>query len=138
MSTVTYTQKQGSRDLDKEESDRDLVVRFYEKVFVERDVVGGSKALADGYVQHNPMVPNGKRGFVTFFKEIFSQQPGLKARIIRVATNGDCVWVNAHFTTHPEDRGFLVVDIFRVEDGVLVEHWDVMQEVPEVSLNPLF
>lgn len=124
-----------TRDFQAEEANREIVVDFYQKVFIDRDVEGGIGVMADDYIQHNPLVPGGKQGFIAFFKEVFAKQPGLKADVIRVAADGDFVWVNAHFTAAPEDRGFQVVDMFRIENGMLVEHWDVMQDVPEAALN---
>lgn len=126
------------RDYKREEDNLKLVVQFYEDVFIDHDIERGVAFMADDYVQHNPAVPAGKQGFIAFFKGVFAGQPGIKARLMRVAADGDLVWINAHFTTRPEDPGFLVVDMFRVQDGMLVEHWDVMQNVPEASLDSIF
>lgn len=136
--TSGFSAQAQPRDVRKEEANRKLVVEFYEKVFIHHDVESGIEVLAESYIQHNPVVPNGKQGFASFFEKLFKEYPEGAARIIRVAADGDFVWVNAHLTTNPEDRGFLVVDMFRVEDGMLVEHWDVMQNMPETSLNPMF
>lgn len=57
------------------------------------------------------------------------------ARIVRSAADGDLVYLHVHATEHPGDRGEAVVDIFRVKDGKIVEHWDVIQPVPETSAN---
>lgn len=126
-----------ARDFQKEESNRAIVIKFYEQVFIDHDVDGGVVVLAEDYIQHNPLVPNGKQGFVSFFKQIFAQQPNVRARIMRVAADGDLVWVNAQFAGPSEDRGFQVVDMFRIENGMLVEHWDVMQDVPEAAIKTM-
>lgn len=91
--------------------------------------------MADDYRQHNPTVADGKAGVVAFFAEQFRLYPNSTARVARVAADGDLVWVHAHLTRFPGDPGIALVDIFRVRDGKLVEHWDVMQEVPATSAN---
>lgn len=58
-----------------------------------------------------------------------------RARIVRSATDGDLVYLHVHATERPDDRGKAVVDIFRVKDGKLVEHRDVIQPVPETVAN---
>ena len=57
------------------------------------------------------------------------------ARIVRSAADGDLVWLHLNSTQNAQDRGEAIVDIFRVEDGRIVEHWDVIQPVPETSAN---
>lgn len=118
-----------------EAANRKLVLDFYNRVFNAHDVAGGTVAMVDGYRQHNPMIPNGKAAFVAFFTGLFQTYPQFKAQILQVAADGDLVWVHVHLTNSPADRGQAVVDIFRVEDGKLVEHWDVMQPVPDASVS---
>jgi predicted SnoaL-like aldol condensation-catalyzing enzyme len=66
----------------------------------------------------------------------FSQQfPDAYVDIKRVIAEGDMVVTHSHFTLNPEDRGSAVVDIFRIENGKVVEHWDVIQMIPETPLN---
>ena len=124
-----------SRDLRAEEANRQLVVGFYERVFNQHDVAGGAKVLADGYRQHNPDLPDGKAPFVSFFTGYFKNNPNSKAVIRRTATDGDLVWLHVHDSNGAQDRGQAVVDIFRVKNGQIVEHWDVLQPIPERSAN---
>jgi predicted SnoaL-like aldol condensation-catalyzing enzyme len=123
------------RDLAAEEANRKLVVEFYDHVFNKHDVAEGAKAIADGYRQHNPNVPDGKGPFVSFFTGYFKENPDSKAVIARSATDGDLVWLHLHSTHDAKDRGKAVIDIFRVREGKIVEHWDVIQAVPEISAN---
>ena len=90
---------------------------------------------SEDYKQHNPYVADGKKPFVSYFKGFFKENPQSRARIIRSAVDGDLVWVQVHSTKNPADRGEAVVDIFRVQNGKIVEHWDVIQEIPEESAN---
>ena len=94
-----------------------------------------ARVVADDYTQHNPDVPDGKAPFVGYFSGFFKENPQSRARIVRSATDGDLVYLHVHSTNGPEDRGQAVVDIFRVDDGVIVEHWDVIQDVPAESAN---
>lgn len=121
------------RDLAAEEANRTLVVDFYDAFFNKHDT--SAAVVADDYKQHNPDVPDGKAPFVDYFTGFFKENPESKARIVRSATDGDLVWLHVHSTNGADDRGQSVVDIFRVKDGKITEHWDVIQAVPEKSAN---
>ncbi|WP_447956056.1 nuclear transport factor 2 family protein [Vreelandella sp. EE7] len=125
----------GERDLEAEEANRELVVEFYERFFNDHETDEASEVVADDYIQHNPGVPDGKEPFVSYFSDFFEENPDSHADITRSATDGDLVWLHVHSTNGEDDPGEAVVDIFRVEDGMIVEHWDVIQIVPEESAN---
>ncbi|AZG11618.1 hypothetical protein EGT29_07535 [Pigmentiphaga sp. H8] len=124
-----------ARNLQQEEANRQLVVEFYDRVFNRHEVAEGSRVVADDYKQHNPAVPDGKAPFVSFFANKFKTNTQAKVRIVRSAANDDLVWLHVHSTENASDRGRAVVDIFRVKDGKIVEHWDVIQSVPEKTAN---
>jgi len=63
------------------------------------------------------------------------ENPEWHGRIVRSGTDGDLVFLHVHQTNGPEDRGQAIVEIFRVDDGKIVEHWDVIQPVPESAAN---
>ena len=88
------------------------------------------------YIQHNPLAADGTQAFiefVNFFKGIF---PNLNVNIVRTIAQCDLVMTHSHLTLFPGDRGSAVMDIFRLDNtGRIVEHWDVVQEVPEESAN---
>ncbi len=123
------------RNLELEEANRKLVVDFYNRFFNEHDVASASPTIAEDYIQHNPDVPNGRAPLVEYFTGFFKDNPNSKARIVRTTTDGDLVWLHVHSTNNADDRGQAVVDIFRVKDGKIVEHWDVIQAVPEKAAN---
>lgn len=135
--TLTTLSLAGSpkRDLEVEEANRTLVVDFYRQVFERHDVAGGAKLLTEDYRQHNPEVPDGKAPFVSFFTGFFKEHPASGARIVRSAVDRDLVWLHVHATLDGKDRGQAVVDVFRVKEGRIVEHWDVVQEVPASAAN---
>ncbi|MDO5632892.1 MAG: nuclear transport factor 2 family protein [Paracoccus sp. (in: a-proteobacteria)] len=122
------------RDAAQEEANRQLVLEFYDGFFNRHDA-GAADVVANNYIQHNPEVPDGKEPFVGYFTGFFAENPESKARIVRSAADGDLVWLHIHSTNGADDPGQAVVDIFRVEDGMIVEHWDVIQPVPTEAAN---
>lgn len=126
---------QAERDLAAEEANRALVIQFYNQFFNEHETEQSSLVLAEDYIQHNPDVPDGKAPFVDYFAGYFQENPDYQSEIVRSATDGDLVWLHVHSTNGDDDRGEAVVDIFRVENEMIVEHWDVIQSVPEEAAN---
>ena len=126
---------QAERDFKAEESNRTLVLEFYDKFFNKHQVLEAAKVVADNYKQHNPTVPDGKEPFVSYYLDFFRANPQSRARIVRSAVDGDIVWLHVHSVNDAKDRGEAVLDVFRVKDGAIVEHWDVIQPVPEKAEN---
>jgi predicted SnoaL-like aldol condensation-catalyzing enzyme len=117
------------------EANKKIVVDFYEKGLNQKDYDAAAKYFGPRYVQHNPGAGNGPEGFkrlVGFLKEKF---PNSRNEIKRVIAEGDLVVLHVHSKREPTDRGRAIVDIFKVENGKIVEHWDVIQDVPEKSAN---
>ena len=117
------------------EANKKIVVDFYEKGLNQKDYDAAAKYFGPRYVQHNPGAANGPQGFkrlVGFLKEKF---PNSHSEIKRVIAEGDLVVLHVHSKRSPEERGRAIVDIFKVENGKIVEHWDVVQDVPEKSAN---
>lgn len=117
-----------------EEANRQLVLKFYDRFFNQHDT-GAADVVAENYRQHNPDVPDGKAPFVNYFSGFFKENPQSRAKVIRSATDGDLVWLQVHSTNGKQDKGQAVLDIFRVSDGKIVEHWDIIQNVPEKAAN---
>lgn len=122
-------------NIEQQESNRIIVIDFYNKFFNEHKVDEASVVVVDEYKQHNPYVPDGKKPFTSYFKEFFKENPTSKAEIIRSAVDGDLVWLHVKSTKNDADKGEAVIDIFRVQNGKIVEHWDVIQTIPEGSAN---
>lgn len=135
ISGVASAQTTTSPNFVQEEKNRTLVIAFYNNFFNNHQVDEAAKVLAEDYKQHNPTVPDGKAPFVSFFKDFFNENPHSHARIIRSAVDGDIVWLHVHSTNGENDLGEAVVDIFRVKNGKIVEHWDVIQAVPQKVEN---
>jgi len=119
------------------EKNKELVKSFCEEVFVNHRLDSLDEFMLDDYIQHNPDAAQGKAGFIDFFKTIFKAIPDFKYTLFKIAGDGDMVWIYSRTTgTHtgeewlgvqPSGRqlDFFVVDIFRVQNGKIAEHWDV-------------
>ena len=117
-------------------SNRDTVVAFYEMVFQDhKPAEAAERYIGDRYIQHNPHLPDGAEPFVRFFQGFFEKNPKAHNEIKRVIAEDDLVVLHVHSKANPDDRGRAVVDIFRLENGKIVEHWDVAQPVPASSAN---
>ncbi len=117
------------------EANKKIVLAFYDAALVKRDVDAAAKYLGDKYIQHNPRAPNGLEGLRGLIKFLSETQPNRSSQIKRVIAEKDLVVLHVHSKPTPEDRGTAIIDIFRVENGKIVEHWDVMQPVPEKAAN---
>ena len=118
------------------ELNKKIVVDFYNGVFTKHQVQAYSdRYIGSQYIQHNPHVPNGKAPFVNYFTQYFKENPEAKNTIKRAIAEDDLVVLHVHSTENKQDRGTAIVDIFRVENGKIVEHWDVQQEIPKESAN---
>ena len=94
-----------------------------------------AKYLGLHYRQHNPGAGDGPEPFIATVKRFVQILPELRMEPKRIIAEGDYVVLHSHLILKPGDRGSAVVDIFRLENGKIVEHWDVVQEVPETSAN---
>jgi predicted SnoaL-like aldol condensation-catalyzing enzyme len=105
-------------------SNKELVLTAITAVFVNRDITAFDKYFDSGYTQHNPQLPNGLdvlRQFLPTLSESFTYEPGV------IAENDDLVMIHGRYVDWG-GKNMIAVDIFKVKDGKIVEHWDVMQE----------
>ena len=94
--------------------------------------------LGDRYVQHNPDAPDGAEAFIGYVTWLRGQYPHLKLDIKQVIAEGDMVVTHSHLDLEPgspDNPGRALADFFRLENGKVVEHWDVIQDVPKTSAN---
>lgn len=118
------------------EINRKIVTDFYEGVFLKHQVKEyADRYIGNQYIQHNPHVPDGKEPFVNYFTQYFKEKPQAKNSIKRVIADGNLVALHVHSVQDNQDLGEAIVDIFRVENGKIVEHWDVIQPITTSSAN---
>ncbi|HEY4112431.1 MAG TPA: nuclear transport factor 2 family protein [Rhizomicrobium sp.] len=117
-------------------ANKQLVMAAFDLLFVQHKVDRAVDTYFDpSYIQHNPMAAAGAEPMRAFFKGFYATHPGASAKLDHVLADGDLVAVHYLMKPAPDDRGYMAVDIFRVAGGKIVEHWDVVQPVPEKSAN---
>ena len=115
---------------------KEVVTRFMTRFYVDKQVRNAFETWVDpGYVQHNPMAQTGREAAIGFLEPFFAQHPDIHYSIERIIADGDLVAVHSHGTFSSDDRGVAVVDILRVKGCKVMEHWDVVQPVPEKAAN---
>jgi len=119
----------------QEEANRQAVLAFYEKGLNQKDADAALKHVGDRYVQHNPNAADGPEGFRKFIAFLREKWPNSRSEIKRSFVDGDFVTLHVHAVREPGTRGIAIVDIFKLENGKIVEHWDVTQPVPETAAN---
>jgi len=112
------------------------VIAFMDLVFNQKKVKEGfDKYVGDKYIQHNPIAPDGPQAAVEVLGKALVALPGWTYDFKHAYVDGDIVVLHSHVKMKADDRGMAVVDIFRFEKGKIVEHWDVVQPIPEKSAN---
>jgi NADPH:quinone reductase-like Zn-dependent oxidoreductase/predicted SnoaL-like aldol condensation-catalyzing enzyme len=112
-----------------------LVTEFVDRLWAKKDLSAIDDFIDAAYRQHNPNIPDGIDGAKARLGDYFAQFPELSVVPKRVVAQGDLVAVHSHSVTVPGERGMAIVDLYRVRDGKLVEHWDAIQDVPETASN---
>ena len=125
-----------STDGTNTEAAKRVVLDFFELAFVNREPEQArDRYLGSTYTQHNPTAPDGAEIFPTLIGGLFAQAPEASFHLKRAIAENDLVVLHYNLKMFPDDLGQAVVDIFRVEDGRIVEHWDVLQPVPADASN---
>jgi predicted SnoaL-like aldol condensation-catalyzing enzyme len=119
----------------EEKANLDLVLTMYQKVLVEMNPDAVDEHLSPDYVQHSSLAEPGLDALKAFLAKVRVESPDAEQTIHRSLVDGDMVAVHVHVVRWPGDPGLAVVDIFRCEGGAIVEHWDVIQDVPATPVN---
>jgi predicted SnoaL-like aldol condensation-catalyzing enzyme len=118
------------------ERNKKLVVAFYQRLIGEKDAAAARRFMGEHYKQHSAYAKDGYEGVAEFVQGFKAAFPNHHYDVKKVIAEGDFVVLHLHGMSGMFPNGEQVVDIFRVIDGKVVEHWDVIQEIPEKSDNP--
>lgn len=118
-----------------QETNKKIVVKFYNLALNDKNFNAASKYLGSYYKQHNPNAADGAEGFKQFINYLKQNFPQSHSEIIQVFADGDYVILHVHSVRQPGTRGRAIIDIFKLKNQKIVEHWDVVQDIPEKSAN---
>jgi predicted SnoaL-like aldol condensation-catalyzing enzyme len=119
----------------QQEQNKKIVMEFYEKAINRKDFEAASKYLGLYYIQHDQKAadgPGGLKGFIHYLREKF---PNAHSEIKRAFADGDYVILQVHAVREPRTRGIAIIDIFRLKDGKIIEHWDVHEDILPQAAN---
>jgi predicted SnoaL-like aldol condensation-catalyzing enzyme len=111
--------------LNKKEKNKELVLEAFDTLFNQRDYIAAERYWSPKYIQHSAHIPPGREGLFNLVKSIpltLKYEPGT------IVADGDFVMVHGRYSGLGQPVNWIIVDILRIEDGMLVEHWDVIQD----------
>jgi predicted SnoaL-like aldol condensation-catalyzing enzyme len=119
------------------EQNKKIVLEAFETLFNRKDIEGARGFWSPDYIQHNPLVADGREGL---FKFVSSLPATTRFEYQLVVAEGDYVMIHGRYSDNGYPANWVVVDILRLQDGILVEHWDVIQDEAKSSASgrPMF
>jgi predicted SnoaL-like aldol condensation-catalyzing enzyme len=119
----------------QEQANKKAVIAFYDAALNKLDYEAAVKFIGADYKQHNPTAKDGKEGFKDFIAFLKANFPQTHSEITQSFADGDYVILRVHTLRTPGTLGNAIIDIFRLEKGKVVEHWDSVQAVPDKPAN---
>lgn len=132
---VCFTAAVGAQGSSQQDQNKRIVLEFYDKALNQKDFDAASAYFGPHYIQHNPTARDGIEGFKAFIQFLREKFPNSHSEIKHVYADGDYVILHVHAVREPGSRGLAIVDIFRLVNSKIVEHWDVRQDIPETVAN---
>ncbi len=130
LSAPAFAASQEQMDANKK-----TVWALYDAAFNKKDMALARTYMGPHYKQHNPMAKDDVEGLAGFVAYLKAKSPDFKVELLREFADGDYVITHVWGHNGPNDRGFIAMDIFRLENGKVVEHWDSVQPIPEKTMN---
>ena len=110
-------------------------IAFYRMAYEGSPREAVERYVGDEYIQHNPLVGDGKEAFIRYFDRMAEEYPDKTIEFVRAVAQEDLVALHTH-QVWPDEQEYVTMDFFRFDEfGRIVEHWDAIQEVPEQSAN---
>ncbi|MBT2969947.1 MAG: hypothetical protein B6D72_06715 [gamma proteobacterium symbiont of Ctena orbiculata] len=122
------------------QANKQNAIAFYRTAYLGDPDRAVELYVGDDYIQHNPLVGDGKRAFIDYFSEMAKSYPKKEIEFVRAVAEGDLVALHTH-QTWPGNEEYVTMDFFRFdENGKIVEHWDSIQLIPgeTKSGNPMY
>ena len=120
---------------DQLEANKKAVLAFYDAALNQKDFDAAAKYLGSRYTQHNRNAADGPEGLKNFLAFLKERYPQSHSDIKQVFADGDYVILHVHAVREPNTLGSAIIDIFKLENGKIVEHWDVIEPIPEHAAN---
>ena len=117
------------------EANKKNALAFYRTAYLGDPAKAVQLYVGAEYIQHNPLVGDGKQPFIDYFNEMAAQYPGKEIEFVRAVAEGGLVALHTH-QTWPGNEEYVTMDFFRFDaEGKIIEHWDAIQEVPNETKN---
>lgn len=114
---------------------KENAISFYRMAYDGNPRTAVELYVGDEYIQHNPLVGDGKEPFIAYFERMRKEYPDKSIEFVRAVAEGNLVALHTH-QTWPGNEEYVTMDFFRFDDsGKIVEHWDSMQQIPKESAN---
>jgi predicted SnoaL-like aldol condensation-catalyzing enzyme len=120
----------------EEQANLERVLAMYREVLIPMNPDKVEEYLSPRYIQHSSLAEPGLDALKHWLRHVHEESPNARQTIHRTFADGDHVIVHVHVVRWPGDPGLAVIDIFRCENGRIIEHWDVIQDVPAKPINP--
>lgn len=117
------------------EKNKKNAIAFYQSAYDGNPLKAVEQYVGNEYIQHNPLVGNGKEPFIEYFERMAKEYPEKSIKFVRVIAEDNMVALHTH-QTWPGGVEYITMDFFKIDEtGKIVEHWDSMQEIPEETKN---
>ncbi|MGH1541995.1 MAG: nuclear transport factor 2 family protein [Arenicella sp.] len=117
------------------ELNKNNAISFYKMAYEGSPVEAIEKYVGNDYIQHNPLVGDGKQPFIDYFQKMAAEYPNKSIEFVRAIAEGNLVALHTH-QVWPDGDEYVTMDFFRFDDnGKIVEHWDTIQQIPEESAH---
>ena len=116
-------------------ANKQSAIEFYRMAYLGEPARAVELYVGAEYIQHNPLVGDGKQAFIDYFTEMANQYPKKKIEFVRAVAEENLVALHTH-QTWPGNEEYVTMDFFRFdENGKIVEHWDSIQKIPDETKN---